>query len=302
MKTATTPALAWILLVLLCPIDAGPTGAAQPPGPKATLHRDQVYATVDGQSLVADVYLPDDRKSPPLVVWIHGGGWRGGSHRNPRIGFVTQHGFALASVSYRFTPEAIFPAQIHDCKAAIRWLRANQNRFGYDASRIAVAGSSAGGHLALLLGTSGGIVELEGDVGDDPQSSSSVQAVVDYFGPADFILRDRTQPGRANSPEGGSFALLGGLRTGSVDRQLALQASPTRYVTPDDPPLMIVHGRGDKTVLVDQAERMANAYREAGLDVVLQIDPTAGHGSRSLFAGSYREAVLEFLRNHLAVP
>lgn len=118
---------------------------------------------------------------------------------------------------YRFTKEAIFPAQIHDCKGAVRWLRANADRFGYNADWIAAAGSSAGGHLALLMGTSGGVTELEGNVGGNPNESSSVQAVIDYFGRSDFVLRGKTQPERAYTDKSGSFALLGGVAGEKLD-------------------------------------------------------------------------------------
>ncbi|MEZ6034982.1 MAG: alpha/beta hydrolase [Planctomycetaceae bacterium] len=154
------------------------------------IERDLVYAEVDGQQLTLDLYLPEGQKRAPLVVWIHGGGWRGGTKHNPPLREITKDGFALASISYRFTNKAIFPAQIHDCKGAVRWLRTNADRFGYNPDWIAVAGSSAGGHLALLMGTSGGVTALEGNVGGNLDRSSAVQAVIDYFGPSDFVLRE----------------------------------------------------------------------------------------------------------------
>ena len=161
------------------------------------IRKDLSYAEVDGESLRLDLYLPESVSRPPLVVWIqHGGGWRGGSKMNPKLLELTRHGYAMASISYRLTDNAIFPAQIHDCKAAIRWLRANAARFGYSADWIAVAGSSAGGHLALLVGTSGNVESLEGEVGGHFDQSSTVQAVIDYFGPSDFVLRGKT-PARA---------------------------------------------------------------------------------------------------------
>src|SRR5262249_6673062 len=146
---------------------------------------------VDGQKLQLDLFVPTGDKKPPLVVYIHGGSWLRGSRKKPPVHWLTEEGFALASISYRFSDRAVFPAQIHDVKAAVRWLRANQDKYGYDASRIGVCGTSAGGHLAVLLSTSGGVKELEGTIGGNLQQSSRVQAVVDWYGPADFILRSR---------------------------------------------------------------------------------------------------------------
>src|SRR5262245_52847203 len=152
-------------------------------------HNDVVYAEADGQKLLLNLYLPKDAvaknaERPPLVVFIHGGSWRAGSYKSCSVEFLAEEGFAVASIEYRFTSVAIFPAQIHDCKAAIRWLRAGAEKYGYDATRIGVAGSSAGGHLAALLGTSGGVEDLEGSVGlkdgvgGNADQSSRVAAVV----------------------------------------------------------------------------------------------------------------------------
>lgn len=264
-----------------------------------TKHSDLTFAVVAEQELKLDLYLPANVESPPLVVWIHGGGWRQGSKNNPRIKFVTEHGYALASISYRFTPDFTFPAQIHDCKAAIRWLRAHSDQYGYDAKQIAVAGGSAGGHLALLLGTSGDVGELEGTVGKQAGTSSRVQAVVDYYGPSDFLLRERTQPERALTEQSGSFALLEGLKTGKVNQQKAKAASPVTWVSEDDPPLLIIHGKADDVVLPDQAEAMAEAYRQHNADVTLMLHNTAKHGSGSLFRDDYQEAVIRFLNRAL---
>lgn len=266
------------------------------------IHRDLVFATVEKHELKLDLFLPDPSAEvsdrPPLVVWIHGGGWRSGSKAKPPLRKLTECGYALASISYRFTDQAIFPAQIHDCKAAIRWLRANSERFGYESSWIAVAGSSAGGHLALLLGSSGGVEELEGDLGDSTGESSQVQAVIDYYGPSDFVLRGKTQPERAYTEKSGSFALLGGVEFGRVDPHLEAIASPSRYVGEGDPPLLVFHGTDDEMVLMDQSERILSLYREHGLAAELVVVPDAGHGGTKFFWGENFDRVQNFLDQH----
>ncbi|WP_286765011.1 MULTISPECIES: alpha/beta hydrolase [Rhodopirellula] len=265
-------------------------------------HQGLVYAEVSGagneaRSLQLDLFVPATSESPPLVVWIHGGGWRNGSRRNPKLIEVTEHGYALASLSYRFSKEAIFPAQVHDCKAAIRWLRANAERYGYNADWIAVAGSSAGGHLALLLGTSGDVAELEGAVGGNVEQSSRVQAVIDYFGPSDFVLRGKTQPERAYTNQSGSYALLGG-KDGKVPEKMERLASPATYVSTDDPPLLIFHGTADKTVLLDQSERIVDLYEDTGLEVEFIEHEGAGHGGKRFFTGESLRKAIHFLNAH----
>ncbi|MCM2373815.1 alpha/beta hydrolase [Aporhodopirellula aestuarii] len=266
------------------------------------IKRDIVFAEVDGKPLTLNLYLPPSDTACPLVVWIHGGGWRGGSKNSPRIRDVANNRFALASITYRFTNTATFPAQIHDCKAAIRWLRANASRYGYNADRIAVAGSSAGGHLALLLGTSGGVTELERTVGGNLETSSTVQAVIDYYGPSDFVLRGETQPERAYTDESGSFALLGGVDGKRLDIESEKFASPTQYVSSDDPPLLVFHGTSDTTVLLDQSEQIAKRYSEIGLPVELVVIEHAGHGSTIFFNDANLRKATRFLREHLRAP
>ncbi|QEG38118.1 alpha/beta hydrolase [Roseimaritima ulvae] len=259
------------------------------------VHRDLVFAEVDGRALKLDLYLPTVQHAAPLVVWIHGGGWRGGSKNKLSILKITEQGYALASISYRFADTAVFPAQIHDCKAAVRWLRANADRFGYDAESIAVAGSSAGGHLALLMGTSGDVIELEGDVGGNLDQSSRVQAVIDYFGPSDFVLRGRTQPERAYTQKSGSFALLGGVAGQKLDPQTERFASPANYVSDDDPPLLVFHGKADKTVLLDQSQHIVRLYQAAGLVAELVVLESAGHGGKPFFQDERLEQAIRFL-------
>ena len=201
-----------------------------------TVWRDAVYAVADGVELKLDLAVPADIERPQLVVFIHGGGWRKGSKRNNRCSWVVDHGYAVASVAYRFTDLAIFPAQIHDVKAAIRWLRAHAGEYGYDATRIAVAGTSAGGHLAALLGTTSVPPALDGALGAHLDQSSAVQAVINYFGPTDFPLRRMTQPERHLTPAGGSFLLLGGSEEGGPDPGLPPVRRPIFFCAAADGP------------------------------------------------------------------
>jgi acetyl esterase/lipase len=263
----------------------------------ASVFKDLVFATVDDRELKLDLYLPESAENPPLVVWIHGGGWSGGNKKWCPVKWLADHGYAVASVSYRFSQQAKFPAQIHDVKAAVRWLRANAEQYGYDPERIAASGASAGGHLAALLGVTAGVGALEGEVGEHLDESSKVNVVINYYGASDFILRSRTQPERANAVGSVVYELLGG--PASVLTEKAVLASPAFYVTRDDPPLMIVHGVDDKTVLIDQAVRLFTCYLEAGLPVELHALEGLGHGGDEFYTGTNRQLVLDFLEKHL---
>ncbi len=282
---------------LLCAVGALAVSFRAAESAEPVVHKDIEFANVDGHSLKLDLYLPVDGKVGPLVVWIHGGGWRGGSKSKCGITWLTDHQFAVASISYRLTDKAIFPAQIHDCKAAIRWLRANAGKYGYGVDRIGVSGSSAGGHLAALVGTSGGVKELEGTVGGNVDQSSRVDAVVDFYGATDFVLRSRTQPHRANQKGSVVYSLLGGGADEKVE--LAKQASAAFHVTQDDPPFLVFHGGNDKTVLLDQSERITEVYTKAGLPITLHVLKGSGHGGDEFYSGERRGLISEFLVRHL---
>ena len=237
----------------------------------AAIQRDLVYKRVNSAVLTLDLYCPEKVSGPlPVIVWIHGGGWRrGGKKQCPAIGMV-HDGYAVASIDYRLTSTAPFPAQIEDCKAAVRWLRANAAKYNLDADRVGVWGVSAGGHLAALLGTSGGVPELEGS-GDNMQYSSRVQAVCDVAGPADLPALTNLGPKRMFAIEG----LLGGPL--EKDKAKAIAASPIHYVSKDDPPFLIVHGEADRVVPVEQSQRLYEELRTAGVNATLKILPQVGH-------------------------
>lgn len=198
---------------------------------------DLVYARVGARPLCLDLYLPEPQQRPtPLVVWIHGGAWRQGDRRTHCVATcLLPHGYAVASVSYRLSQEAIFPAQIHDCKAAVRWLRAHAEEYGLDPTALGAWGPSAGGHLVSLLGTTQGVPELEGELGN-LEHSSAVQAVCDWFGPTDF-RRMNDYPGDQDhdAPDSPESQLIGGPIQEHPD--LVARANPVTYVSGNDPPL-----------------------------------------------------------------
>ena len=261
------------------------------------VHQDIEFAKVDGHSLKLDLYLPANGEESPLVVWIHGGGWRAGSKEKCSVKWLTEHGFAIASISYRLTDKATFPAQIHDCKGAVRWLRANADKYGYRTCKIAVAGSSAGGHLAALLGISGNVKALEGNVGGNLDQSSRADAIIDYFGATDFIQRTKSQPHKTIKEGSIVNLLLGGPADKKVE--LARQASSAFHVTKDDPPLLILHGKKDDKVLLAQSTRLESVYKEANLPVTLLVLENSGHGGSEFFSVDARKQAVQFLENHL---
>lgn len=265
-------------------------------------HRDITFATVDELDLKLDLSIPEDVSNPVLVVWIHGGGWRSGSYKNNRVDWLVDHGIAVASISYRKTQVAIYPAQIHDCKAAIRWLRAHATRYGYRSDRIIAAGGSAGGHLAALLGTSNGVAELEGTIGDQQESSSQVQAVISYFGLSDFPLRHSTNGERHLSPTSGAYTLLGGTEEHGMDPELERHASPVTWVSAKSAPMLWFHGTADTTVTVDQAHRMAAVYAEHRLPCTVSLLEGGSHSDKRLFIDPYRQQALDFIATVAATP
>ncbi len=237
-------------------------------GDRVVVRRDLVYGEGGGRPLKLDLVLPqpEPEKPLPLIVFVHGGAWRGGDKAGGvgRVApFVATGNYVGATIGYRLSGEAAWPAQIHDCKAAIRWLRANAKQYHIDPDRIGVWGSSAGGHLVNMLGTSAGVEALEG-AGGSPGHSTRVQCVVPFCGPTNFLAPQRFEGGRRPSAVD---MLLGG----SVEehRELAGEASPITHVSADDPPFLLVHGTADPIVPFEQAEMFHEALKEAGVDVTL---------------------------------
>jgi acetyl esterase/lipase len=245
-------------------------------------HFDQPYAGPANPKQMLDLYLPKTRKSDkplPVIVYIHGGAWKSGDRiksANNVLRFVQTGDYAGISVSYRLSDEAQWPAQIFDCKAAIRWVRAHAKEHGLDPERIGVWGGSAGGHLCSLLGTTGGVKELEGDLGPHTAESSRVTCVVNQCGPQDFTMPLMFRDGQPVMEDVAVAGLLGGKL--AENREKVLAASPVTYVTPDDAPFLTLHGTKDERVDFKHAERIDAALKNAGVPSLLIPVTEGGHG------------------------
>jgi acetyl esterase/lipase len=244
--------------------------------------KDVPYASYASDANEFDLYLPDAKfKRPPLIVWIHGGAWRFGDKGRPQsLNRLLSEGFAVASINYRLSQEAIWPAQLEDVSAAIRMLRANADRLGFDGGRIALFGASAGGHLAASAGLAYAF---------DP--TARVQAVVDYYGPSDLgaMGSDMAALGKISSlgPNGVANApeslLIGGAVSANPDKALA--ASPTGFVqnlNVPPPPFLIMHGDQDEIVAPAQSarlhKRLSDKFGRGASDYVLVVGGTHGQG------------------------
>jgi acetyl esterase/lipase len=258
---------------------------AQPPAGGNQFNQDTVkveknipYAATKDPRQSLDMYLPKSPKSDkplPVVVNIHGGAFRMGDKNmgvREIVALVASGDYAAVSINYRLSGQAIWPAQIHDCKAAIRWVRASAQKYNFDPENIGVIGGSAGGHLVAMLGTSGGALALEGNVGPYKGTSSKVKCVVDQFGPSDLLAMG----GSHDSPESPESQLIGGAV--QENKETAREASPITYVTRDDPPFLILHGTADPLVPFNQSERLSRTLKEAGVDCLFVPVTGAGHG------------------------
>ena len=287
----------WKLFVLSLTIAASSSVSAEDRF-EIQVSRDIEFAKVDGHSLKLDLYRPVGATSPQLVVWVHGGAWRAGSKDGMPLGELVRRGFAIASVDYRLSPVAKFPAQVHDCKAAIRFLRAKAKQYGYDASRIGIAGSSAGGHLVAEIGVTNGHLKLEGTVGEHLDQSSSVHAIVDYYGPTNFltILTQSTPHGL--SVRVPALQLLLGSQP-EENPALAKLASPVFHVDKNDPPLLIIHGDQDPQVPINQSHELHGHYKEFGLPVRLEVIHGGAHGGPKFYDDARIKLVERFFEKQL---
>ncbi len=251
---------------------------------KVEVRLDQSYADNSNPKQMLDLYLPQKRngeKPLPVVAFIHGGGWIHGDRIGTAAGAIQMArtgDYAAVGVGYRLTNEAHWPEQIYDCKAAIRWIRGHAKEYNLDADHIAVWGSSAGGHLSSLLGTSGDVKELEGKEGSFTTQSSRVTCVVNLCGPQDFtkaLMFDKE--GKPVVKDEAVVGLLGG--TYEEKHAEAVAASPLTYVTKDDPPFLNAQGTKDQRVAYANAEWIHAALNKAGVPSLLIPITDGGHGS-----------------------
>ncbi|MDZ4819722.1 MAG: alpha/beta hydrolase [Planctomycetota bacterium] len=256
--------------------------------PALKIERNIPYAANDNPRQQLDLYLPKERKTKklPVIVFIHGGGWKSGSKNTGALRlmpFIKTGHYAGVSVAYRLSGEAVWPAQIHDVKGAIRWIRANAAKYDLDPDHIAVWGTSAGGHLALMIGLTGDTSELDGKLGPHTDVSSKVAGVVNYFGPTELIAMTG-RSGKLDRTKGDSpVAQLFGGPTQATDEK-SKQASPVTYASANDPPVLTIHGDADHIVPLDQAVRLDTAMKKAGVTHYFITIEGGGHGKLSTAA------------------
>ncbi len=248
----------------------------QQSNPAITVEHDLVYGQGGQTNLKLDLAMPKEGNGlHPALVCIHGGAWKSGNRQDlsKTIEGFAGHGYVAVAVSYRLSDVAPFPAQIEDCKAAVRWLRANAKKYKIDPDRIGAMGFSAGAHLACLLGTTNKDDGLEGN-GGNPEQSSRVQAVVSFFGPTDLTTHDWTEKVEKDI----LVPFLGG--TIEQKPEMYRRASPINYVTKDDPPFLFFHGTQDPLVGLRQSQMLAKKLRSAGVEADVVEMEGEGHGWR----------------------
>jgi acetyl esterase/lipase len=259
-----------------------------------SMQADIAYATSGtGETLRLDLYLPESAGAP-LLVWIHGGAWERFDKSSMPLAPLVERGFAVASLDFSPASKARFPGQVHEIKAAIRFLRAQAQRHGYDASRIGILGASSGAHLAAVVGTSNGHAELEGTLGDHRDESSEVHAIVSYFAATNLttILAQST-PFGLNIREPALMRLLGA--PPKDVEPLARLASPVFQVDRNDPPLLLLHGDQDPQMPINQSHELEGAYERNGLEVDFIVVHGAAHGGDAFYSAENIERVAAFL-------
>lgn len=241
-----------------------------------------VYTKTANKSLKLHLLIPKNETKPcPLLIFIKGSGW-GKDHPQETFAFIPQlvqfakSGFIVASIEHRTSRDAKFPAQLYDVKAAVRYLKANAGRFNIDPTRVGIWGSSSGGHLAALVGTSGGVAQLEGKE-NNLEQSSNVQAVVDWYGPTDFLQMSKFPSAvDFDAPDSPESVLIGGPL--QKNKEKVRLANPISYISADDPPFLIMHGDKDSKVPFNQSVLLFDALKKADVEVTMYRIKGAGHG------------------------
>jgi acetyl esterase/lipase len=239
-----------------------------------------------------------------LIIYIHGGGWMGGSKVPCPFAHLVSQGYVVASVEYRFSQKALFPAQIQDCQAAIRWLRANSDKYNVDPKHVGVIGISAGGHLSALVGTSGG-KDAFPPIGGNEEQSDKVQCVCNIFGPANFAtvlqqtaddknVRNIFEFNKLNDP----YSLLIGVNL-DADREKTDAVSPIHYVSAGTPPMLILHGTHDALVPYAQSEELIAALKANEIPAWLQTLPGSGHGGPAFEKPAISAMIETFFEKYL---
>lgn len=265
-------------------------------------HTDVQYVRNGHERQRLDLYLPADSTGRlPLIIWIHGGAWQTGTRLScpPLNAGYAERGYAVASIGYRFSSDATFPTQIHDCKAAVRWLRAHADQYGLDPDKFGAWGSSSGGHLASLLGTCRNVAEF--DVGENLEFSSGVQAVCSYFGPTDFLQMDAQaipgSPVRHDAAASPESRLIGGPIQQQPEQ--AARANPITYISKNTPPFLIVHGDMDPLVPWQQSELLFKALGMTGVRVHFHTIRGAAHGGRGFYTPPVSLLVRDFFEQEI---
>lgn len=245
-----------------------------------TLLSDIPYAKADDIELQLDLYRPDIAGPVPSVIYLHGGGWGRGdktTDAQTRLKPFAAHGVAVLSANYRLAPDAVYPAQIHDVKAAVRWTRAHGGKYGLNTERIGLWGVSAGAMLASLAGLTSSDPALEGTLGEDRDQSSAVQALAHWYGPTDFVTTATRSPMEARIVPPPFELTLFGPGTADEIAAKARDASPLGRASASAPPILIMHGDRDRIASIADAQAFHTALSRCGANSTFVSVAGAGH-------------------------
>lgn len=269
--------------------------------PDTKLYGNIPYANDTLKKHLLDIYIPANAKANiPLVIWVHGGAWMLNdkyadmSYMKKTIAAILNNGFALASIDYRYSTEAVFPAQVQDCNQALEFLYQNASKYGYNKNKIALIGFSAGGHLASLLALSHNN-HIPSFYAPTTKKSFKISAVVDFYGPADFLAM--LKPQEETTSKDAVSTLLG---ASPVDRpDLAKIASPATYIDKNDPPFLIIHGEKDASVPPAQSRLLSAWLNLNKIPNEVIIVKNAPHYGEMFDEPNIKDAIIAFLKNKL---